>query len=168
MFETFYDKMLNDMFVSLFTKKKSRLLSEDIRIRKLIDTKDHGEYIVKKELIDGKEFGCDDFEAESAYAKDGGYLGDPKMAKRLVEKFGITRFEKKNPACNICTIGLNEKENKWYGWSHRAICGFKIGDKIFEEDFGNDKTLFVKHGKLPVKTMDDARQAAINFADYVA
>lgn len=26
-------------------------------------------------------------------------------------------------------IGFSPKENKWYGWSHRGICGFNIGFK---------------------------------------
>ena len=24
-------------------------------------------------------------------------------------------------------IGFSEKEQKWYGWSHRAFYGFKVG-----------------------------------------
>ncbi|MEO1892686.1 hypothetical protein [Spongiibacter tropicus] len=28
----------------------------------------------------------------------------------------------------IC-IGFNPEEGKWYGWSHRAICGFGVGSK---------------------------------------
>ena len=31
-------------------------------------------------------------------------------------------------------IGFNPEENKWYGWSHRAICGFTIGDEIKRGD----------------------------------
>jgi hypothetical protein len=65
-------------------------------------------------------------------------------------------------------IGFSEKEKKWYGWSHRAICGFGIGDKIFEEDFGDDNTEYSKHGKKDIKNLEDAKQSAINFSDYVS
>lgn len=65
-------------------------------------------------------------------------------------------------------IGFSEKEQKWYGWSHRAIIGFGIGDKNFEPDFGNDKTPFVKHGSKTIKNMDDAKKAARVFAKYVS
>ncbi len=64
--------------------------------------------------------------------------------------------------------GFSEREQKWYGWSHRAVCGFGIGDRIFEPDFGDDKTLFTRHGSQPIKNMDDARKAAEAFADYVS
>ncbi len=31
-------------------------------------------------------------------------------------------------------IGYNPKENKWYGWSHRAIYGFGIGSQVKKGD----------------------------------
>lgn len=31
-------------------------------------------------------------------------------------------------------IGFSEKEQKWYGWSHRAIYGFGIGSKVSRGD----------------------------------
>ena len=91
-----------------------------------------------------------------------------EILKFLTEKKGITKFEKTKPSDSICSIGFNEKENKWYGWSHRAICGFGIGDKLFIEDFGDDKTLFTKHGKETIKNLEQAKQAAKNFAEYVS
>jgi len=33
-----------------------------------------------------------------------------------------------------CCVGFNEKEQKWYGWSHRAICGFGIGSIVKKGD----------------------------------
>lgn len=64
-------------------------------------------------------------------------------------------------------LGFSEKEQRWYGWSHRAIFGFGVGDKIFEPEFGDDKTHFAKHGTKPIKNMDDAKKAAKAFSDYV-
>ncbi len=68
----------------------------------------------------------------------------------------------------ISGLGFNLKEKKWYGWSHRAICGFVIGDKIFEEKFGTDNTPYTKHGKVTIKTLAQAKKSAQNFARYVA
>lgn len=65
-------------------------------------------------------------------------------------------------------LGFSEKEQKWYGWSHLAVAGFGIGDMIFEEDFGDDKTPFVKHGSKKIENMDDAKKAAKAFSDYVS
>jgi len=31
-------------------------------------------------------------------------------------------------------IGLNPEEQKWYGWSHRAIYGFGLGSKVKKGD----------------------------------
>lgn len=63
-------------------------------------------------------------------------------------------------------IGFSEKEQKWYGWSHRAIYGFKIGDKCKDGDLGvGDGYTFKDGDKL--KTLDDCKQRAIDFAKSV-
>ena len=38
----------------------------------------------------------------------------------------------------------------------------------FEEDFGNDETKFTQHGSKTIKNLNDAKQAAINFAKYIS
>ncbi len=65
----------------------------------------------------------------------GNYIGNPAMAKLLCDERGIepdliTRDS------NICSIGFSKKYGKWYGWSHRAIFGFKIGSKVVKGDCG--------------------------------
>ena len=35
-----------------------------------------------------------------------------------------------------CSIGFCQREQKWYGWSHRAIYGFGIGSTIKKGDCG--------------------------------
>lgn len=45
------------------------------------------------------------------------------------QKHGIT------PDDSGC-IGYSDKEKKWYGWSHRAIHGFGIGDEINKRTCG--------------------------------
>ena len=82
------------------------------------------------------------------------------LRDRLGKKYGITKFSG--------STGLNEKTGTWYGWSHRAIFGFKVGDKIFEANFGDDNTNFAKHGKKPIKTLGDAKLAAKRFSEHVS
>ena len=82
------------------------------------------------------------------------------MRDRLKSEYGITKFNG--------STGFSEKDQKWYGWSHRAIFGFKIGDKIFEADYGDDKTKFSDHGSKECKTLDDCQIAARAFSDYVS
>jgi hypothetical protein len=62
------------------------------------------------------------------------------------------------------------------GYSHRASVVFKIGDKIFEENWmpadnkesTRETTPFKQHGDKIIESLSDAFQAASNFADYVS
>jgi hypothetical protein len=102
----------------------------------------------------------------SAYTSKGEYIGSPRFARSLYKRGIVPQLRKRES--RVCSIGFNEKEQKWYGWSHRAICGFGIGDKVFIERFGNDKTPFVKHGRRDIKNMKDAKLAASRFAASVS
>jgi hypothetical protein len=84
------------------------------------------------------------------------------MRERITKNFNVTKFDG--------STGLDEKKGIWYGWSHRAVCGFKIGDKLFDKNYKNktDTTPFTKHGEKTIKTLDQAKQAAKNFSDYVS
>jgi len=116
----------------------------------------------------------------AAYSsKDGHYIGDAKNVHFLCHKMGIRPevYQDKN---NTCSIGFCKKEQKWYGWSHRAIFGFKIGDTVKKGDCaassGYIEEYIIKHPEcdlsLPVgfeaKTLDDAKRMAIAFADSVS
>lgn len=79
----------------------------------------------------------------------------------MIKKYNITKRGKNS-------TGLDEEKGIWYGWSHRGSCGFKIGDKIFEEDFGDDNTKFTEHGSKTIKTLDDAKLSAERFSDHVS
>ena len=93
------------------------------------------------------------------------YLVEKKLSPlaKFKEKHGIETEPGKPMG-----LGFSEKEKKWYGWSHRAIIGFGIGDKIFEPNFGTDKTPYVQHGKKTIRNMDNAKKAAVAFAKYVS
>jgi hypothetical protein len=62
----------------------------------------------------------------------GKYIGVPDYAKMLLEKFDI-RPETIDDN-NVCSIGFSPRDNKWYGWSHRALYGFSVGSKVVKGD----------------------------------
>ena len=107
---------------------------------------------------------------------DNGYIGDKVIFELLVNKRGLILIQKALPEHKTCSIGYSPKENKWYGWSHRAIHGFTIGDVVEQGDLCADSGLIeeyrVQHPEedhsLPVGfkalTLNDARRMAIAFA----
>jgi len=115
---------------------------------------------------------------QSVYAEDGGYIGEVEEAVALFKK-GILP-ELASPKHSTCSIGKSHKDGKWYGWSHRAISGFKIGDKVKEGDCTASSGLTDEYLKehpeedlsLPIgfeaKTEEDAKRMAIAFADSVS
>jgi len=113
-----------------------------------------------------------------AYTLDGHYIGNEKDAK-LLEEMGI-KPELASRDSNICSVGFCEREQKWYGWSHRAIAGYGIGD-VAKEDDGCTQSGFTPeyekaHPELVIavpvgfeaKTLDDARRMAMAFAESVS
>lgn len=112
---------------------------------------------------------------KSSYTPTGDYIGSKRNAHFLCSKRGI-KPEKVDPSKNVCSIGFCEKEQKWYGWSHRAIFGFGIGSIVKEgNSSGWIAEYLIDHPEadlsLPVgftaKTMGDARRMAIAFAESV-
>lgn len=68
----------------------------------------------------------------SAYSTiDDSYIGDPDYAEKL-EQMGIA--PQTVPGSTVSCIGFCEKENRWYGWSHRAMCSFGIGSEVKRGD----------------------------------
>lgn len=128
------------------------------------DREDHDNYIIATELVRMKE---DDpgteVEMKSVYSKiDGSYVGDIDFAMNFYDK-GILPQSYNPDKCRVATIGFCDKEQKWYGWSHRAIYGFGIGDKIVEDHLCSEY--------LPVgfecEDLDDCKMCAIAFAKAV-
>ena len=114
----------------------------------------------------------------SVYSDDGGYVGSVEDAQKYFEK-GILP-EKSLSTHNVCSIGKSLNDGKWYGWSHRAMYGFNIGDEVKEGDLcaesGFIPEYIAEHPEedrsLPVgfvaKTEADAKKMAIAFADSVS
>jgi hypothetical protein len=120
----------------------------------------HGYKIIHEKV---KMFGdtCPAVSITSAYTMDDQYVGSPEDAERLIVKKGI-KPEISEPSHKVCSIGFCDRDQKWYGWSHRAIKGFGIGDT--PEEFFPEKTT---KGE-PIQTLDEAKQAAIAFAESVS
>ena len=87
-------------------------------------------YVVTKQIGAG-------FEEENpflyAWSLDGNYIGNPEDADYLVSKRGISPTIP-NANASVCSIGFCEKEQKWCGWSHRAMYGFGIGSEVKRGD----------------------------------
>ena len=131
----------------------------------------------------------DPITVKSAYTADGLYLGDDEWAHQLYNRFGITKPETRPvhvcegddpPEKLCCSNGFNEQEQKWYGWSHRALAGFGIGDVVDSDEHccatsGWTDDYIAEHPeidtRLPVgftaKTLEDAKRMAIAFAESV-
>ena len=134
-------------------------------------------YKLNQEKWDGFNDG-EWMDMEVAYSLiDDSYIGDSKEAEWFAEK-GIKPEASKGG--DVACIGFCEKEQKWYGWSHRARYGFGIGDKVKEGDCcassGYTDDYLAQHpeenGALPVgfeaKTLEDAKRMAVAFADSVS
>jgi len=142
-------------------------------------------YEVRTERISGDEAGGGPpFEMSSAFTTpEGHYIGDPKTAHRLVVTRGIKPELSSAPGCgenhHVCSIGFCEREQKWWGWSHRGMHGFGIGDEVHEGDCTASSGWIDEYLRdhpeadlsLPVgfraASLDDAKRMAIAFADSV-
>ena len=90
-----------------------------------------------------------------AYVTTAPFDGKPTGTMKFFAKHGISKVYNGS-------IGFSEKEQKWYGWSHRAIYGFGVGSKIKKGDCG------YKGKAWTARTLDDAKQMAKDFADEVS
>jgi hypothetical protein len=87
---------------------------------------------------------------------------------------GDDAFEKSEDDHSVKTL-IKTKEG-YAGFSHRAVAEFKIGDKLFDPEFGVDdmdedeldKLPFKERGSITIKTMEQCKESAKNFADYVS
>lgn len=96
---------------------------------KTVFTHPEGYYILKREHWKFSEEDTNSTRMLAAYSTiDGSYIGDRRFAKYL-RKRGI-KAQCISSEGHISSIGFCEKENKWYGWSHRAIFGFGIGSTV--------------------------------------
>ena len=108
----------------------------------------------------------------------------PKYAdgksKVTFQNWLLIKGEKRQSGHDNDSIGKSEADGKWYGWSHRAVYGFKAGDKI-TGDSGGKKVEYTKlsngendwdNGKyeadFTIKNDAHAKEVATTFADSVS
>ena len=85
-------------------------------------------YRIEIEMIGEKET----IPFEIIYSPLGGYVGTLDWAYKLY-KWNILP-ELMDDESKVCSIGFNEIDQKWYGWSHRAMCGFGVGSSVSRGD----------------------------------
>ena len=94
----------------------------------------------------------------------------------LALKYGIEEFDYPTPTSSIRHIGFAPKTQEWYGWSHRAIAGFKVGSTVKKGDvIAQGEAADLKSGgpgAFPIgfvaKTLADAKRMAAQFAIEVS
>ena len=107
---------------------------------------------------------------QNCYTQSGLYLGDEKIAKFITEKLDLFWIMStlKSKSANVGASVTKWNGFAWYGWSTRGICRFGYGDKLFvAEGFGNNVP-FNKHGFVTIECSEQGKEAAINFANYIA
>jgi hypothetical protein len=133
---------------------------------KVLSVRDEDGYEVRTEKCSIGLRDNSEVDMESSYAKKSGcYVGEEKEMKHLIDKMGIDPDTLEAPKdCHVCTIGLNPKSKTWFGWSHRAINGFGVGDKpLAATPFGNET-----NHQGPAKDLDQAKEYALEFAESVS
>lgn len=63
------------------------------------------------------------------------------------------------------TYGKSDADGKWYGWSHRAVYGFGVGDEVKGDSLGKKSET---DPDFVIKTDDQAMKVAMTFADNVS
>ena len=136
--------------------------------------------------------GCGDTPIKVYRNKQGDFIASrynrnrPGLVKAIA-RLGITP-EKASRKHSVCSVGKSAKDGKWYGWSHRAMVGFGLGDRIFQERYTASGKIcdackemedceglpcpnsipFVQHGKKTITNDVEARKAAVAFARSVS
>jgi hypothetical protein len=125
---------------------------------------------------------------DSFLTMDGKYVGDIQVGWWYVKKNYVVT--KKRP--NGVAMKLDKKGNVigYYGYTHRGGALFKIGDKLFDENWVSqsrdtkkksvlksffrsynvsteDSIPFQKRGSIIIENLDQAEQAAINLSEYL-
>lgn len=118
---------------------------------------DGGDPEMVAEVMDALAQGAEPefLEMTSCWTDDGYWIGDEERAKYVCEVLGIAPkpSEGVKPGdLRPCQHGWSEKDQSWYGWSHRAMCMFSVGSVVSIGDVAYVPT-----------DQDDALAAAVRF-----
>ena len=105
------------------------------------------------------------------YSKvDGSYLTRVGMEDEIkfLLKFGITeQIQDGYGEPTTCCIGFNPIGQKWFGWSHRAIFGFGIGQTIKQGDCGFEASSKEEWIKVAMAFWGDCEYALNGVTEYI-
>lgn len=151
--ELLYKKLMEDIAPIV---KKAVLLSEK---RHYVQVK---KYMEENNITHNKDgyFYCIDKKGNKKKLCYG-YDEKPGLIKRLAEH-NCTVFEDIFGHGYI-NLAFSEDEQTYYGWS-RGFYGFKIGSEVKK----GDCAYIEKKGRWKAKTLKDARQMAIDYAENLA
>lgn len=104
-------------------------------------------YEIRKYLYSEEDAaGGSDMVMRSAFTTDGGhYVGSPKWAYMIFRTKGLSDVQPSRPVGDIdanggfgytCSVGYSRLEEKWFGWSHRAMYGFGVGSNVYKDHLG--------------------------------
>lgn len=86
---------------------------------------------------------------------------------RLTNLMSINRAKGKplsETGCNTVSIGFSEKEQKWYGWTHRGHGAFGIGYEIVKGSIMDTEDAKYRY-PFKVETLEQAKELAIHIAE---
>ena len=113
-------------------------INSPFNVKEIIETMEFPGFLYRIELVTGIKSNDDNYnpiEMENCYELENGeWIGNIDDARFYCIKLGLRKLQKINPEHCVCSIGFSEKEQKWYGWSHRACYGFGIGSTCKEGD----------------------------------
>ena len=111
-------------------------ISSPYKVKEVKFQRNYPGYIYRREIVDNSDYGGDgNLEMVNCYESENGqWIGNPKTARMLCKKYGLRNIHKLKDSHCVCSIGFNKDEQKWYGWSHRAIYGFGIGSTCKKGD----------------------------------
>ncbi len=111
----------------------------------------------------------------SVYSDNNEYVGRIEDFQKYLDRGILPETFGNN---GVCSIGKSFKDGKWYGWSHRAMFGFEIGNKVKKgdccaesgwvegcEQYKNDP--YVLPVGFEAKTEEDCKKMAMAFARSV-
>ena len=131
--------------------KESKLFDEDNTTSTEIRT-DHNEYIGLADLPPRHQFNINFI-----------------YRHRLTNLMSINRAKGlplSKEGCNTVSIGFSEKEQKWYGWTHRGYGAFGIGYEIVKDSIMDTKDAKYQY-PFKVKTLEQAKELAIHIAEHL-
>ena len=139
-------------------------------------------YLKKQGCVfkESKLFDEDSTTSTEIWTSHNEYVGLADLGKRestvnFIYKHRLTNLMSINRAigkplsetgCNAVSIGFNEKEQKWYGWTHRGYGAFGIGYEIVLGSIMDTKDAKYQY-PFKVKTLEQAKELAIHIAEQL-